>query len=97
MGAKESRNGGGRKSAKKSRISPLFQLSLAPTNFPWASEDEVQVSIVFYQEHGVGVVNASPISMGLLSNRGPPSWHPAEESVRNKCKQAVDYCQVNLL
>ncbi|KAJ7381280.1 hypothetical protein OS493_001398 [Desmophyllum pertusum] len=48
----------------------------------------------FFKEHGVGVVNASPISMGLLSNRGPPSWHPAEESVRNKCKQAVDYCQV---
>ena len=47
-----------------------------------------------YQEHGVGVVNASPVSMGLLSNRGPPSWHPAEESVRNKCKQSVEYCQV---
>lgn len=50
--------------------------------------------LAIYQEHGVGVVNASPISMGLLSNRGPPSWHPAGESVRNKCKQAADYCQV---
>ena len=39
-------------------------------------------------------MNASPISMGLLSNRGPPSWHPAGETVRNKCRQAVDYCQV---
>ena len=39
-------------------------------------------------------MNASPISMGLLSSRGPPTWHPAGETVRNKCKQAADYCQV---
>ena len=48
----------------------------------------------FFQEQGVGVINASPISMGLLSNRGPPSWHPAGQCVRNKCKQAAYYCQV---
>lgn len=47
----------------------------------------------FFKKHGLGVVNASPISMGLLSNRGPPVWHPAGESVRSKCKQAADYCQ----
>ena len=52
------------------------------------------ILILFYQEHGVGIVNASPISMGLLSNRGPPSWHPAGQCVRNRCKQAADYCQV---
>lgn len=47
----------------------------------------------FFKESGVGVVNASPVSMGLLSNRGPPSWHPAGEIVRKKCSEAVDYCQ----
>lgn len=47
----------------------------------------------FFKECGIGVVNASPISMGLLSNRGPPSWHPAGETVRSRCKQAADYCQ----
>ena len=46
------------------------------------------------QEHGIGVVNASPVSMGLLSHRGPPVWHPAGECVRLKCKEAADYCQV---
>ena len=46
------------------------------------------------KKHGIGIVNASPISMGLLSSRGPPSWHPAGELVRNKCKEAADYCQV---
>ena len=46
------------------------------------------------QEHGIGVINASPISMGLLSNRGPPTWHPAGQDVRDKCREAVEYCQV---
>ena len=44
--------------------------------------------------HGVGVVNASPISMGLLSSRGPPAWHPASETLRSKCKEATEFCQV---
>jgi len=48
----------------------------------------------YFKKHGIGIVNASPISMGLLSSRGPPSWHPAGELVRNKCKEAADYCQV---
>ena len=47
-----------------------------------------------FKERGIGVVNASPISMGLLSSRGPPAWHPAGEMVRSKCKEAADYCQV---
>ncbi|CAH3179617.1 unnamed protein product [Porites lobata] len=47
----------------------------------------------FFEEHGVGVVNASPISMGLLSSRGPPAWHPASETLRSKCKEAAEFCQ----
>ncbi|KAK3746984.1 hypothetical protein QZH41_011936, partial [Actinostola sp. cb2023] len=49
--------------------------------------------LTFFKEHGIGVINASPISMGLLSQRGPPSWHPATKETREKCKQAADYCQ----
>ena len=26
---------------------------------------------------GVGVLNARPLSLGLLTNQGPPPWHPA--------------------
>jgi hypothetical protein len=32
--------------------------------------------------------------MGLLSNRGPPPWHPATPEIKNACKQAAEYCQV---
>ncbi|XP_070566923.1 uncharacterized protein [Ptychodera flava] len=42
---------------------------------------------------GHRVVNASPISMGLLTHRGPPSWHPATAEIRTACKEAAEYCQ----
>jgi aryl-alcohol dehydrogenase-like predicted oxidoreductase len=46
----------------------------------------------FFEEHGVGVINASPLSMGLLSRRGTPDWHPAPQSLKDACKRAADYC-----
>jgi L-galactose dehydrogenase len=39
---------------------------------------------------GVGVVNASPLSMGLLSARGPPEWHPAPRDLRDACARAAE-------
>ncbi|XP_062510164.1 uncharacterized protein LOC134186264 [Corticium candelabrum] len=48
----------------------------------------------YFEEQGIGVINASPISMGLLSNRGPPSWHPATDDIKAACKEAADYCQM---
>lgn len=44
------------------------------------------------EEKGVGLVNASPLSMGLLGTRGTAAWHPASEDVKAVCKQAADYC-----
>ena len=47
----------------------------------------------FFEEHGVGVINASPLSMGLLSSRGAPDWHPAPQSLKDACHRAAVYCQ----
>merc|ERR1719242_2726854 len=47
----------------------------------------------YFKSRGVGVVNASPISMGLLSHRGPPAWHPATQDIKDVCAQAAAYCQ----
>ncbi|MBL8995376.1 MAG: aldo/keto reductase [Spirochaetia bacterium] len=43
-------------------------------------------------EKKVGLVNASPYSMGLLTSRGAPDWHPAPELVRRKCAEATAFC-----
>jgi aryl-alcohol dehydrogenase-like predicted oxidoreductase len=30
--------------------------------------------------------------MGLLTHRGPPSWHPATAEIKTACREAADYC-----
>ena len=47
----------------------------------------------FFEEKGIGVINASPFSMGLLSQRGTPNWHPAPASLKEACAKAAAYCQ----
>lgn len=47
----------------------------------------------FFEERGIGVINASPFSMGLLSQRGTPDWHPAPASLKEACAKAAAYCQ----
>ena len=46
----------------------------------------------FFEQQGVGIVNASPLSMGLLSQRGVPSWHPAPQALVEACQRAAQYC-----
>lgn len=45
------------------------------------------------ERHGVGVLNASPLAMGLLTSQGPPPWHPAPDEVKEKCKHAAALCR----
>lgn len=47
----------------------------------------------FFEEKGIGVINASPFSMGLLSQRGTPDWHPAPAPLKEACAKAAAYCQ----
>lgn len=42
------------------------------------------------KEHGMGLINASPLHMGVLTAQGPPEWHPAPESVKRAGREVVD-------
>ena len=56
--------------------------------------DDLLLSHLDYlEEHGIGVINASPLSMGLLSQRGAPDWHPAPAALREACQRAAAYCK----
>lgn len=44
------------------------------------------------EKHNIGLVNASPLSMGLLSTRGAPEWHLASGELRAACKRAAEHC-----
>jgi aryl-alcohol dehydrogenase-like predicted oxidoreductase len=42
-------------------------------------------------ERGIGVICGSPLSMGLLTQRGPPAWHPASPALKERCRAAAAY------
>lgn len=41
----------------------------------------------------VGVINASPLGMGLLTDAGPPDWHPAPTELKAACAAAAAHCR----
>lgn len=47
----------------------------------------------YFQQKGVGVINASPTGMGLLTERGVPGWHPAPRAMVEGSRKAVEYCR----
>lgn len=46
----------------------------------------------FFEAKGIGIINASPLSMGLLSSRGVPPWHPAAKTLVDACARAAAHC-----
>ncbi len=58
------------------------------------NDDLIVQYLPFLEERGIGLINASPLSMGLLSMRGTPDWHPAELKLKEACRRAADYCAV---
>jgi L-galactose dehydrogenase len=47
----------------------------------------------FARERGIGLINASGLCMGLLTEQGPPEWHPAPQQVRDAGKKAAEFCR----
>lgn len=56
------------------------------------NDDAIADYLDYFEERGIGVINASPLSMGLLSQRGVPEWHPAPKPLVEVCKRAAEYC-----
>lgn len=57
------------------------------------NDDKLVDFLDFFEKHDVGVINASPLSMGLLSERGIPEWHPAPKALVEVCRKAVKHCR----
>ena len=41
----------------------------------------------------MGVLNASPLGMGLLTAHGPQAWHPGGADVKAACRASVELCR----
>lgn len=49
----------------------------------------------FYKSRKIGIINASPLGMGLLAPDFIQTWHPASSEIKEACFQAVEYCKEN--
>jgi L-galactose dehydrogenase len=47
----------------------------------------------YFTEKGVAIFNSAPLAMRLLSDEGPPDWHPAPVELKAKCAEATLFCQ----
>ena len=54
------------------------------------NDDKLVDFLDYFESKGVGVINASPLSMGLLSS---PAWHPAPAALAEACTKAAKYCE----
>jgi len=57
------------------------------------NDDALVDYLDYFEEKGIGVINAAPFSMGLLTERGVPAWHPAPKPLIDVCRRAADYCR----
>jgi L-galactose dehydrogenase len=55
-----------------------------------AMNDEL---VPFVQQRGIGLVNASPLHMRVLTETGAPDWHPAPKRVLQVGRQVAAYCR----
>jgi L-galactose dehydrogenase len=51
-----------------------------------------QTFFEYCKEQKIAVLVAAPLSMGLLTTQGPPSWHPAPAELKAACKSAAEVC-----
>lgn len=56
-------------------------------------DDTLLQYIPFFKEHNIGVINAALTCMGILTNRGPPDWHPASNEAKKQCSEAARCCK----
>ena len=58
-------------------------------------EDEFQEMSFsdFCSSKGIALMAAAPLSMGLLTQAGPPAWHPASDELKEACRNAAYVCR----
>jgi L-galactose dehydrogenase len=47
----------------------------------------------FVKKHGIGLINAAGLHMGILTQEGAPAWHPAPPAVHQAARKAADLCR----
>ncbi|XP_075146366.1 uncharacterized protein LOC142220870 [Haematobia irritans] len=56
-------------------------------------DDTLKSYIDFFQSENLGIVCASGHALGLLTNTGPQSWHPADDDLKQLCRKSANICK----
>ena len=76
------------------RILGSFDIDAALIHNHYCLNDTQLLDLLpFAQQKCVGVINGSPFGSGLLTDRGPASWHPASSEDRSVFRRAADFCR----
>jgi len=74
------------------RMLPNDQIDAIISYCHYSLNDTSLLSLLpLLNECGVGLVNASPLSMGLLGTRGTPDWHLASPALKEACLRAAQF------
>lgn len=57
------------------------------------NDDSLTDYLDYFEARNIGVINASPFSMALLTERGAPDWHPAPAPLQDLCRKAMLHCK----
>jgi L-galactose dehydrogenase len=73
----------------------LIQIDVVLSYCRYTLQDNTLAEYIphFIHERRLALINAAPMSMGLLSKAGPAFWHPATDLIKSTCQNAVEYCE----
>ncbi len=47
------------------------------------------------QRNDMGLINAAPVHMGILTKQGPQPWHPAQQEIKEAGRRIVQLCEAH--
>ncbi|GAH64765.1 unnamed protein product, partial [marine sediment metagenome] len=66
-------------------------LSYCRYNLLDTTMDDILTPVV--KKKSIGLINASPLHMRVLTEKGAPNWHPAPEKILKGAKEAIHFCR----
>lgn len=56
-------------------------------------QDLNEILVPDLEANHIGLINGSPLHMGMLTHTGPPPWHPAPQEVKDVARRVVAVCE----
>ena len=76
------------------RIFDHYEIDAALVHNHYCLNDTQLLALIpVAQQKNIGLINGSPFASGLLTDRGPAAWHPANPEDRSVFRAAAEFCQ----